>query len=77
MVQNAILGKKVDKAVWGSDLEKLKQEIRSIRSRSLSKDEIDFHLLMVLASHDLPKRKSDQLDSLLFDETMVRWISAF
>ena len=31
----------------------------------LSKEEIDFHLLMALAIHDLPRKKSDQLSSFL------------
>ena len=65
MVQNAILGKNFDKAVFGSDLAKLKQETISIRSRMLSKEEIDFLMPMALAFHDLPREKSDQLFSLL------------
>ena len=31
----------------------------------LSKAEIDFHLLMTLTLHDLPRKKRDQLSSLL------------
>ena len=31
----------------------------------MSKEEIDFHLLMALAFNDLPRKKSDQLASLL------------
>ena len=65
LVQNAILGKNVDKAVFGSDLMKLKQETRSISSRVFSKEKTDFHLLMALLFYDLPRRKSDQLASLL------------
>ena len=65
LVQNAILGKNVDKAVFGNDSAKLKQETRTVRSRILSKEEIDFHLLMALAFHDLPRKKSDQLSSFL------------
>ena len=63
LVQNGIFGINVDKAVVGSDLAKLKQETRSIRRRELSKEEIDFHfyLLMALAFHDLPRKKSDHL----------------
>ena len=44
LVRNAKLCKNVHKAVFGIDLMKLKQETRSIRSRALSKEEIDFHL---------------------------------
>ena len=44
---------------------KLKQETRSIRSRSLSKEEIDFHLLMALAFYDLPSKECDPFASLL------------
>ena len=65
MVQNAILGINVAKAIFESDLMKLTQETRSIRSRTLSKEDIDFHLLMALAFHDLPRKKSDELVSLL------------
>jgi len=65
LVQNAILGKNVGKAVFRSDLMKLKQEKRSIRTRSLSKEETDFHLLMAPPFNDLPRKKSDQLASLL------------
>ena len=56
MVQNVILGKNVNKAVFGSDLAKLKQETRSIRSGALSKEEI-FFMLMALAFHDVPRKK--------------------
>ena len=35
---NAMLGMNVYKAVFGTDLVKLKQETKSIRSRALSKD---------------------------------------
>ena len=62
---NAILNKNVNKAVFGSDSAKLKQQIRSVRIRSLSKEEINFYLLMTLAFHDLPRKKSHQLSSLL------------
>ena len=65
MVQNAILGKNFDKAVFGNDSAKLKQETRTVRNRMLSKEEIDFYLLMALVFHDLPRKKSDQLSSLL------------
>ena len=44
---------------------KLKQETRSIISRALSKEESDFHLLMTLSLYYLPKKKSDQLSSLI------------
>ena len=64
-IQNANFGKNVDKAVFGSDLAKSKQETRIIRSRILSKEKIDYHLLMALAFHDLPIKKSNQLSSLL------------
>ena len=37
LVHNAILGKNVDRAVFGSDLMKIKQETRSIRGRLFSK----------------------------------------
>ena len=57
LVQNAILGKNVDRAVFGSDLAKLKQETRTVRRRILSKEEIDFHLLMALVFHDLSRKK--------------------
>ena len=56
-VQKAIFGKKIEKAVFGSYLTKLKQETRSITSRVLSKEEIDFLLLMVLAFHEFQERK--------------------
>ena len=49
MVQIAILGKNVDKAVFGSDLMKMIQETRSMRSRALHKEKTDFHLLLALA----------------------------
>ena len=49
LVQNVILGEYADKAIFESDFAKLKQETRPIRSRALSKEEIDFHLLMALA----------------------------
>ena len=65
MYQNRILGKNVDKAVFGSDLMKLKQETKSISRRVWSKEDADFHLLMALAFHDLPIKRSDQLSSLL------------
>ena len=57
LIQNAILGKNGDKAVLRNDLLKLKQEARTVRNRKLSKEEIDSHLLMVLAFHDLPRKK--------------------
>ena len=43
---------------------KMKQGTRSIRSRALSKEETDFHLLIALPFHDFPRKKSDQLASL-------------
>ena len=71
MVENAIFGKNVDKDVFGSDLAKLKQ--RTIKSRKLSKEEIDFHLLMALAFHDFP-RKKNPLSSLLGVVVKNAWI---
>ena len=65
LFKNAILGKNVDKAAFGNNLIKLKEETRIVKRRTLSKEEIDFHLLMALASHDHPRKKSDQLSSLL------------
>ena len=65
LVQSAILGKSVDKATFGSDLMKLEQDTKSIRRIALSKEETDFNLLMALEFHDHPKKKSDQLASLL------------
>ena len=65
LVQNAIFGKNVDKTVFGNDSTKLKQETRTVSSQTLSKEEIDFLFLMALAFHDLPRKKSDQLSSLL------------
>ena len=67
MIRNAILGINVAKAIFESDLMKMKQETRSIRNRTLSKEDIDFHLLISLAFHDLPRKNSDQLASLLED----------
>ena len=61
LVQNGILGKNVGTAVFGNDSAKT----RTVRSRMLSKEEIDFNLLMTLAFHDLSRKKSDQLSSLL------------
>ena len=55
LFQNAILNKYVDRAIFWHVLMKMKQEARSMISRSLSKEEIDFHLLIALALHDLPK----------------------
>ena len=49
LVQNSMLGKNVDTAIFGSDLAKSKQENRSIRNRALSKKEINFHLIMACA----------------------------
>ena len=43
------------KLFFGNDLAKLKEETRTVRSRMLSKEKIAFHLLMVLAFHDLPR----------------------
>ena len=63
LVQNAILGKNADKAVFRKDSAKLKQEMRTVRSKTKSKEEIDFHLLMALVFHDLPRKNSDQLSS--------------
>ena len=65
MVQSAILVKNVDKALFENDSAKVEQETRFVRSQMLSKEEIDFHLLMAPAFHDLPTKKSDQLSSLL------------
>ena len=59
IAQNTILGKNVDNAVSGSDLAKLKQETRSIRSRALSYEKIDFYVLLALAFHVVPRKKSD------------------
>ena len=53
LVQNDILGKNFDKAAFGNDSAKLKQEIRTVISRTLSKEKIDFHPLMALAFYDL------------------------
>ena len=53
MVQNASLGINVDKAVFRNNLAKLKQGTRTVRSRTLSMEEIDFYLLMLLALSSL------------------------
>ena len=47
-IQNAILGKNIDRAIFGHDLMKMNQETRSIRSKAMSSEEFDFHLWMVL-----------------------------
>ena len=65
LVQNALLGKTVNKAIFGNDSVKFKHETRTVRSRMLSKEEIDFHLLTALAFHNLPRKKSNQLSSIL------------
>ena len=65
LIQNAIVGKNVEKAVFSRDQMKMKHKTRSIRSRALSKEEVHFHLFMALAFHDLPRKKSDQLARLL------------
>ena len=65
MVQNAIFGKNVDKAVFGSDFTKLKQDTRTVRSRMFSKEKFYFYLPMALSFHILPRKKSDQLSCLL------------
>ena len=57
LVRSAMLGKNIEKTGFWSDLVILKKETRSIRSRSLSKEEIDFHLLMALSFHHLPRMK--------------------
>ena len=57
LAQNAIFGRNVHKALFGSDLVKLKQETGSIKHRALCKEVIDYHLLMALACHDLPRKK--------------------
>ena len=62
---NAIIGKNIDRAIFGHDLMKMQQETRSNRNRALSKEGVDFHLLMALAFHDLLNQKHDQLASLL------------
>ena len=59
--QNAILDKNVDKAVFGSDLMTMNQETRSIRSRTLSKEEIDIHMIIAIEFYDLLKKNSNQL----------------
>ena len=61
--KNAILGRNLDKAVFGNDSEKLKHETRNVKSRTLSKGEIDFQLLMAVAFYDVPLKKSNQLSS--------------
>ena len=43
---------------------KLKLETRSVKSRALPK-KVDFHLLIALVFHDLPRKKSDHLSNLL------------
>ena len=65
LVQNASLGKNANKAAFRNDSAKLKQDMRLVMNRILCKEEIHFHPLMVLAFHDLPRKKSDQLSSLL------------
>ena len=52
LIQNAILEKNVDGAIF-------------TRSRALSKEDIDFCLFMALVFHDFPRQKSDKLVSLL------------
>ena len=64
LVQNAILGKNNNKAAFGNCSMQLKQETRTVRSRTLSKEETDFHLLMALLFHDLTRKKNDHLTSL-------------
>ena len=65
LFQNAVLSKNVDRVVLGSVLMKMRQETRSNRCRTLSKEVVDFHLLMALTFDDLPRMKSDQLARLI------------
>ena len=53
LIQNAVPGKNVDRAIFVHDFVKIKQETRSIRSSPFSREKVDFHLLMALAFHDL------------------------
>ena len=57
MVQKTILGKNIEKAFFGNDSAKLKQETRAVRSRTLCKEKVDFHLLVALVFHDVPRKK--------------------
>ena len=61
MVQDAFLGKIFDRDVFGGDLIKMKQATKSIRSKALSKEEDDFHLLIALSFHDLSRKKKDTM----------------
>ena len=44
---------------------KMRKDTTSTKNRALSTEEFDFHLLMALAIHGLPRKKSDQLVSSL------------
>ena len=65
MSSNVIFGKNVNKALFESDFAALKQETRTVIYRTFYEEENDFHLLICLAFHDLPRKKSNQLSSLL------------
>ena len=64
MIQNAKIGKNI-RVIIRHDLMKMKEETRSIRRKALSKEEIDFHLLMALAFYDFLRQKSGKLASML------------
>ena len=57
LVKNTELGKNVDKAVTVDDMVKIRQKNRSIKSTALLTEEVEFHLLMALAFHDLQRKK--------------------
>ena len=50
------LAKNADKAVFESDLVKLKQETRFTTNNLLAKEETNFHMCRVRAFHYLPKK---------------------
>ena len=74
LVQSAIHGKNVDRAVFWSDFMKMSQKTRYIRSRALPKEEIDFHLLMALVFHDLQGKKSGAFTSLIEAILKNAWV---